>query len=119
MLTHRLALSPVPLQQAQQQSGESLEEQLGQRLLRMPPPAAVSGLPRGPGAAHAPIQPATFRLPEEAPILPAMDPAQVNGWGWWVVVGGVSRPQLLRLLHIDGFACFPCHPPHNKESEPV
>ncbi len=60
------------------QAGESLEEQLGQRLLRMPPPAQVparmrsgTGSISAPGAAStaAPLEQLGWRLPEEpAPL---------------------------------------------------
>ena len=56
-------------------AGESLEELLGQRLLRMPPPAAQSGrLQAAPPGEH----PGVFRLPEE-PAPPQMVPAAPPG----------------------------------------
>lgn len=58
----------------QQSVGESLEEQLGQRLLRMPPPAQVPARMRTGGA---PMEPAVFRLPEEATPTLTADSLQV------------------------------------------
>eukprot|EP00878_Enallax_costatus_P020965 GHUV01022181.1.p1 GENE.GHUV01022181.1~~GHUV01022181.1.p1 ORF type:complete len:482 (+),score=159.09 GHUV01022181.1:903-2348(+) len=63
--------------------GESLEEQLGQRLLRMPPPPQLPPRVR-PGQQHLieqQQQPAMFQLPQEIPPVLA-DPMQppANNW---------------------------------------
>lgn len=62
------------------QLGESLEEQLGQRLLRMPPPPQLPPRVRQ-GQQHAieqQQQPSMFQLPYELPPVLA-DPMQVRG----------------------------------------
>jgi hypothetical protein len=59
------------------QLGESLEEQLGQRLLRMPPPPQLPPRVRQ-GQQHTieqQQQPSMFQLPYELP--PVLDPMQV------------------------------------------
>lgn len=62
------------------QLGESLEEQLGQRLLRMPPPPQLP--PRVRQGQQQLIeqqqQPAMFQLPQDMPPVLA-DPMQVGG----------------------------------------
>lgn len=61
------------------QLGESLEEQLGQRLLRMPPPPQLPPRVR-PGQQHLieqQQQPVMFQLPQELPPVLA-DPMQVR-----------------------------------------
>lgn len=60
------------------QLGESLEEQLGQRLLRMPPPPQLP--PRvqpGQQQFREQQQPAMFQLPQDIPPVLA-DPMQVS-----------------------------------------
>jgi hypothetical protein len=62
------------------QLGESLEEQLGQRLLRMPPPPQLPPRVRQ-GQQHAieqQQQPSMFQLPYELPPV-LSDPMQVRG----------------------------------------
>jgi len=92
-------IRPYCLQQST--GGDSLEEQLGQRLLRMPPPAVAAGRLRQPAATlrTGPVDSATFRLPQEAsPQLTSSDAMQVSaccGMGGLMTERGLaawSRP---------------------------
>eukprot|EP00877_Chromochloris_zofingiensis_P013896 jgi/Chrzof1/8760/Cz03g23150.t1 len=84
----------------EQSVGESLEEQLGQRLLRMPPPAQVPARMRTGGA---PMEPAVFRLPEEATPTLTADSLQDTSPG--TPAGGSPAPDDWEIdisqLHID------------------
>lgn len=82
---HLKLLVPLPLCL---QLGESLEEQLGQRLLRMPPPPQLPPRVRQ-GQQHTieqQQQPSMFQLPYEVPPV-LTDPMQVCG----VQMGGVLQ----------------------------
>ncbi|KAF6257781.1 kinase-like domain-containing protein [Scenedesmus sp. NREL 46B-D3] len=88
--------------------GESLEEQLGQRLLRMPPPPQLP--PRVRQGQQQMIeqqqQPAMFQLPQELPPVLG-DPMQANSWNARLPgnAGGSPAPDDWEIdisqLHID------------------
>lgn len=95
--THLKLLMRLPLCL---QLGESLEEQLGQRLLRMPPPPQLPPRVRQ-GQQHMieqQQQPSMFQLPYEVPPV-LTDPMQVCG----VQMGRVLQQHGRRFLGLAAF----------------
>lgn len=98
LLTQSKLLAPLLLCL---QLGESLEEQLGQRLLRMPPPPQLPPRVRQ-GQQHTieqQQQPSMFQLPYEVPPV-LTDPMQVCGV---VQMGGVLQQHGRRCREMAAF----------------